>query len=454
VSSAPEPKTTYLSEKIRLEAPELVVLTGLEKGKEFRLSLSQKAWRVGSSPDCDIRLADLASLHLELSVDHQGRGVRLHDHSEGQTRVNGNPVHEAVIQPGDTIDLGGIELRLQNADDAISILPSQSHHFGDALGRSLAMREVFGVLEVIAPTTASVLLLGETGSGKDVLARAIHKMSTRSEQKMLTLDCSAIAPNLVEAELFGYERGAFTGAEAQYVGAFERADGGTLFLDEVGELPLAVQPKLLRVLDDRAVQRVGGDRPIPVDVRVIAATKRNLEEETKRGRFREDLYFRLSVVPVMLPPLRERREDITMLVEAFRKAFAERTGQRAEIHPTAESHLLAHDWPGNVRELKNTIERALWLAQTGDGVARFALPLPESLMDSDADTTPDEPAADPNRSFSEHKTDWEAAFERKYLPWLLARAQGSLSEAARLAQMDRKHLRTLLKKHSLWNADG
>jgi DNA-binding NtrC family response regulator len=186
-------------------------------------------------------------------------------------------------------------------------------------------------------------------------------------------------------------------------------------------------------------------------VRIIAATKRDLEEEVRRGRFREDLYFRLAVVPVTLPPLRERREDIPLLVETFAASFAARTGHQAAIDPNEINALLAHDWPGNVRELKNTVERALWLAETGDGVARFAMPTADSMFRNEDGAAPKEqaPSFDAEKSFSEHKESWEQEFERRFLGWLLARAGGSISKASRLASMDRKHLRTLLRKHAL-----
>ncbi|MEM7676048.1 MAG: sigma-54 dependent transcriptional regulator, partial [Myxococcota bacterium] len=318
-----------------------------------------------------------------------------------------------------------------------------------ARGKSLPMREVFGVLEVVAPTSATILLLGETGTGKDVLARAIHEASPRADQELCTLDCSAISPGVVEAELFGYERGAFTGAEEARRGAFERAEGSTLFLDEVGELPLDVQPKLLRAIDEREIQRVGGADRRSVDVRIVAATKRDLAEEVARGRFREDLYFRLAVVPLSLPPLRNRREDIPVLVEHFRSAFQARTGHDLSIPEPEIRGLLTHDWPGNVRELRNTVERSLWMALTGDGLVQFLLPSFSSLFGPDNDAEEEVERFDPALSFSEHKSRWEASFERAFLTWLMARADGSLSQGSRLASMDRKHLRTLLRKHDL-----
>jgi len=443
------PKTRFVGQQIRLVRPRLVILSGPKKGEEVALEGPGRLL-VGSDDSCQIKLPGLLPVHAELSVLVEG-GIRVRDSSNGKLRLNGARIVEAILEPGGTLDLDGTEVRLQDATDTLTVLPSDKDFFGPARGRSLVMREIFGVLEAIAPTNATLLLLGETGTGKDVLARGAHQASPRKDQPLLTLDCGAIAPTLIEAELFGYERGAFTGAEEQRLGAFETAEKGTLFLDEIGELPLDVQPKLLRAIDDREIHRVGGSRSIPVDVRIIAATKRDLLDEVKRGRFREDLYFRLAVVPLTLPPLRERRDDIPALVEHFRTAFAERTGKDAEIDFHEIQALMAHDWPGNVRELKNTVERALWLAQTGDGRARFLLPTADSIFQSHAEAEAEAkgPTFDAAETFSNHKSHWEEECEKKFLAWLLARADGSISKAARLASMDRKHLRGLLRKHGL-----
>ncbi len=442
------PKTALVQQRIRLEHPRLIVLTGPRKGEALILDVARRVFTIGAADSNTIVHAGLAPEHVQLEVMTDDSGIRVSDRSGGQTRLNGRTVHEGVLEPGSTLALGDVELRLSDQSDVATVLPSTSDHFGRARGASLPMREVFGVVEAIAPTDATVLLLGETGTGKDVLAHAIHEASRRKGGPMLPLDCGAIAPTLIEAELFGYDRGAFTGADESREGAFERARGGTLFLDEIGELPLDVQPKLLRAIDDREIRRVGGGQTITVDVRIVAATKRDLEEEVQRGRFREDLYFRLAVVPIRMPPLRERRDDIPLLIETFVDSFAERTGHTARIDPNEVHSLLAHDWPGNVRELKNTVERGLWLAATGDGVARFMLPTADNMF---ADAAPLEASLsfDAERSFSEHKQGWEMDFERSYLGWLMGRADGSISKAARLASMDRKHLRGLLRKHGL-----
>lgn len=447
----PAPRTRYLPRSVRIERPELVVLGGPHKGEVHPLPTAGPV-RVGASEDCDLVLQGLDPEHVELELLADRSGVRVSDRSAGRTRLNGAAVDEAVLGPGDALELGEVQLRLKDVTDPLDVLPSEHDHFGPAKGRTLAMREIFGALEVLAPTDATLLLLGETGTGKDVLAHAVHEASDRKDGPLVIVDGGAIAPSLVESELFGHERGAFTGAETTREGAFERADGGTLFIDEVGELPLDVQPKLLRALDERQIQPVGGAGHRTVNVRVVAATKRNLEEEVARGHFREDLYFRLAVLPITLPPLRERRDDIPVLVEHFVAAFEAKTGHGAEIPKPELQRLLAHDWPGNVRELKNTVERALWLAQTGDGRARFALPSPEGLLTEAPEASGDAAGFDPNVPFSQLKQAWEADFEKNYVAWLLARADGSLSAAARMAQMDRKHLRNLARKHGLWKA--
>ncbi|MDX2170129.1 MAG: sigma 54-interacting transcriptional regulator [Deltaproteobacteria bacterium] len=240
----------------------------------------------------------------------------------------------------------------------------QDHHFGEIVGRSPALREVLGRVDKVAPADATVLILGETGTGKELIARAIHDRSPRRERPLVKLNCSALAAGLVESELFGHVRGAFTGALADRVGRFALADGGTLFLDEIGELPMETQVKLLRVLQEREFEPVGSNRTRRVDVRVIAATNRDLQAEVAAGRFRSDLYFRISVLPIQLPPLRARRDDIPLLVHFFVQRFARQMGKRIDAvpRPTME-RLAAYAWPGNVRELQNVIERAMVLSK-------------------------------------------------------------------------------------------
>jgi len=251
----------------------------------------------------------------------------------------------------------------------------EDHRHGDAMiGRSPALARVRAQIAQVAPTDSTVLIEGETGTGKELVARAIHDASARRERPLIRINCAALPRELVESELFGHEKGAFTGALQQRRGRFELADGGTLFLDEIGELPLDTQAKLLRVLQEREFERVGGSRSLRVDVRVVAATNRNLRAEADAGRFRADLYFRLNVFPLTLPPLRERREDIGALLEHFARATARRLGRPGpRIAPAFAARAQAYDWPGNIRELENLVERALILSGGGelDGVELF-----------------------------------------------------------------------------------
>jgi transcriptional regulator with GAF, ATPase, and Fis domain len=429
----------------------LVVVSGPHRGLER--AVDRDRVRIGKSPDNDLVLDDPTVSRFHCEIRRDGQGYLLEDlGSTNGTLVDGNAVRQVYLAPGAKVTVGHVELKVRSGDQHIEILPSEAAQFGDVVGNSLAMREIFGLLERLAPTDATVLLGGETGTGKDALARAIHAASPRRDRPFIVVDCGAVVGTLIESELFGHERGAFTGATAQRQGAFELADGGTLFLDEIGELPLDLQPKLLRVLEQRAFRRVGGNRETSVDIRVIAATKRNLPMEVERGKFREDLYFRLAVVAVDVPPLRERREDIPLLVEAL---LARLTQAGTDVPPlTAPPETLgalaAHDWPGNIRELRNVLERAAYMARAA---GRAEVRLGDTPLSGSAPrvNTAADPSAhfDPSRSYRDTRTAWEESFERAYVQWLLERHQGNLSAAAREAEMDRKYLHKLAKKHAI-----
>jgi formate hydrogenlyase transcriptional activator len=248
------------------------------------------------------------------------------------------------------------------------------HNFEDIVGRSRALRAVLSQVEIVAPTESTVLILGETGTGKELIARAIHNFSSRQGRPLVKLNSAAIPSGLLESELFGHEKGAFTGAIAPRIGRFELAHGGTLFLDEVGDIPLEIQPKLLRVLQEQEFERLGSTRTMRVDVRVIAATNTDLEQKLADKQFRDDLYYRLNVFPILIPPLRDRREDIPVLVRHFVQKYGHRMKKEIETIPTqAMKALSEYDWPGNIRELENFIERLVILSRG----AELELPLSE-----------------------------------------------------------------------------
>jgi transcriptional regulator with GAF, ATPase, and Fis domain len=430
-----------------------VVVSGSARGKRVKLG---ERLTVGKAADNDLVLPDDTVSRHHCELERTPLGIIVRDlGSTNHTRVGRTAVREAVIESGSTIVVGSVELLLRGEPNRTQVLPSEATSFGEALGTSLSMRQIFGVLERIAPTDASVLLEGETGTGKDVLARSIHQISTRKDQPFVVVDCGAVSYNLIESELFGHERGAFTGAVAARQGAFEIAGHGTVFLDEVGELPLDVQPKLLRVLESGEFRRVGGNKPLHAEARIVAATKRNLKEEVERGKFREDLYFRLSVVPITVPPLRTRREDVPALVEQFLELARKRDPTASAISLTREtvSALAAHDWPGNVRELRNVLDRAIYIAAAGGEreIRLVDLPVsPGSIGSSQPSAgSAGYPAFDADKSYREIRSDFESEFERRYVAWLLDRHGGNISAAAREAKMDRKHLYDLARKRGL-----
>jgi transcriptional regulator with GAF, ATPase, and Fis domain len=426
----------------------VVVLSGSQRGRQVFL---RERMRVGKAPDNDLVLEDDTVSRHHCELERREHGVLVRDlGSTNHTRVGRTAIQEAVVEAGATIKVGGVELGVRVEPRRAQLLPSESRHFGEAIGHSIALRTIFGMLERIAPTDAAVLLLGETGTGKDVLARSIHQQSPRRAAPFVVVDCGAVSYSLIESELFGHERGAFTGAVASRQGAFELAGKGTLFLDEVGELPLDVQPKLLRVLESGEYRRVGGNKTITAESRIVAATKRDLKAEVERGKFREDLYFRLAVVPVHVPPLRSRREDIPPLVERFLDLARKRDPVAAAVtlSPGTLAALAAHDWPGNIRELRNVLDRAIYIATAGGERELKLLDLPVTAAVANQGPT----AFDAKKSYREVRDEFEADFERRYVGWLLDRHAGNISAAAREAKMDRKHLYDLARRHGLRSA--
>ncbi len=344
------------------------------------------------------------------------------------------------------------QVRLARDNERLRGELRERYSLENVIGVSAAMQRVFSLVLRVASTDASVFIRGESGTGKEVIARAIHQNSPRAEQAFVAVNCAAFPENLLESELFGHEKGAFTGATVQKRGLMEIASGGTFFLDEICEMDLELQAKLLRVLQERKIRRVGGESEIPIDIRVIAATNRDPEEAVAEGTLRQDLYFRLNVVPVTIPPLRERREDIALLAQHFLRRFAEKYDRDAEsqLRLSAEALrvLSAHSWPGNVRELQNLMERIASLAIPGQEVTAEDLP-DEFPITAGGGASGPPGVVDIEQPFHEAKEEAIEAFERAYLEALLVRYDGNISEAARQAGIDRKTIHRMLKKYDL-----
>ena len=412
----------------------LRVLSGAEAGKAH--PLKQGTYVVGKAPTCDIVLSDKAvsRQHLKLEV-HDEHVVATDLGSHNGSFVEGLRFTAMELRPGSVITLGATELKLVPEDTRERSLPLSSRdRFGALVGQSRKMREAFTVLERLAPGGADVLIHGETGTGKDLCAEAIHQQSPRAKGPFVIVDLAGVPSTLIESELFGHVKGSFTGAQADRAGAFERAQNGTVFLDEIGELPLELQPRLLRVLERRQVKRVGGNDYFTVNVRVVAASHVNLEQAVQQGKFRRDLFHRLAVLRVTLPALRERPEDIPFLIDHMLKQMGRPPGALSD---QTRALLMQYPWPGNVRELRNVVEQVVNLGEE-------ALPDLEAPPGADGRKGPDL-----DLPFKEAKEHLIEVFERDYLKNLIERCEGNISRASREADIDRVYLRKLLRKHGL-----
>ncbi len=397
----------------------------------------QEAWlegsaTLGSAVGVTVRLLHPTVSRLHARIEQRLDGPWLLDlESTNGTSVDGTRVTGALLRDGARLGLGHLmlEVHLERKKEKAELWSSE--RFGPLVGRSRAMRALFQRLSLIAPSDATVLISGETGTGKDVVARALHEASPRKNGPLVVVDCGAIPESLFESELFGHRKGAFTGAERAHHGAFEAARGGTLFLDEIGELPLSVQPKLLRVIETRTIRPVGETLHHPVDVRIVAASHRDLLQMVATGAFREDLYFRLAVLPLEVPPLRTRREDIDALVEHF-------LGGRT-LPEDAMVQLRERPWLGNVRELRNFVERAAALG--ANEALRMSAPLERAA--------PDLPVVDVAEPFKEAKERWLAHLERSYLSKLLEDKRWNVSAVAEAMGLDRTYVHRLMRKHDL-----
>lgn len=437
------------TEALRLRR--FVLRTPDEHAHEF----SARRVRIGSHPDNDLVLDDRSVSRHHARIEVDARGYRLLDcDSKNGTHVGPTRIQEAWIEDGASLQFGETTLRFELLKEEVEVPLSKRTQFGQLRGKSERMREVFALLERIAPSDATVLIQGDSGTGKELVAQAIHDASARKSGPFVVFDCSAVSPELIESELFGHVKGAYTGANASREGAFEQAHGGTLFIDELGALSLDLQPKLLRALEERHIRRVGGNKTIHTDARIVAATNTKLREAVAEGNFREDLYYRFAVITVDLPPLRDRPDDIPLLVEHFVQELSAQhnTGTLNVSFQTMEK-LKNYRWPGNVRELRNFIERAALLAASGEVDAKW-LPetSPEALRPQGsahmpawlegADISFDLP-------FKEAKGALVEAMERAYWTHQLQEHDGNLSAAARSAGVHRKTAEYLVKKLGL-----
>ncbi|NQT93097.1 MAG: sigma 54-interacting transcriptional regulator [Lentisphaerae bacterium] len=438
--------TLVLSQKgskgsILVQKSKLLVVNGIHQGREF--VVDKDVFSIGSGGRNDLVLDDttVSRRHCEIQLIPEGYVVRDLGSTNG-TIVQGVRVTEAFLTQSTEFQLGQTRFVFCPLRDTVEYTLSESLAFGALLGQSVAMRRVFHLAETYAPTDAVILIEGETGTGKEVLAQEIHRHSKRKGGPFVVIDCAALARDIVQSELFGHTKGAFTGAVADRVGAFEHAAGGTVFLDEVADLAPDLQPKLLRVLESREVRRVGSNTVRPVDVRVVCATNRRLENEVNAGNFREDLFFRLSVVHIGLPPLRKRKEDIPVLLDKFVGSFKEGEEAFEIADPDGTMDLLyRHDWPGNVRELRNLVEIACY---SGKGTLDLASFLCIGGMTKRQADAPGPFVAD--RPFKEAKGELIRQFEEGYVQDILKRHGGNISRAARAAGIERAYLQRLVRK--------
>jgi DNA-binding NtrC family response regulator len=440
-----------LLEHVAIPRLEVAVEREGERASGRVVQLEGGVLRVGTHPSNELQLTDptVSRFHCRFSLENEVCRVQDLGSTNGTylETQGGEPcrIRDADVAPNTRVRIGNSILRVRSlqptAEDQVPAWPA----YGSLIGTSISMRRLFALLERVARADCNVLALGESGVGKELVAAEIVSHSARKDAPFVVVDCGAISPNLVESQLFGHAKGSFTGADRDRVGAFEAANTGTVFLDEIGELPLDLQPKLLRVLENGEVRRVGETQTRKSDVRVIAATNRDLEREVNRGRFREDLFYRLSVVTVHVPPLRERKQDIELLIANFLDTLGAK-GARQLFTADVIRELSEHDWPGNVRELRNYVERAVVLESTS------LRPPPSTRLSPDGDQAPPSSGQRPVDLDVPFKIAKEALiddFERNYLTALVAWAGGNMSRAARRAGIDRMYLHRLVQRHGL-----
>jgi DNA-binding NtrC family response regulator len=417
----------------------VVVIEGPDANREFELDLNKPSRiLLGTSEICDLRLTDPTVSRRHAAFEGAGKRYRLTDlHSTNGTFVDGVRIVEAFVRGGEVVRCGSTAMRLEVDEATEPPVLSASIRFGSTLGASQAMRRLYPFCERLAKSRVPLVIEGETGTGKEVLAESLYEVAG-SKGPFVVFDCTTIAPNLVEAELFGHERGAFTGATSARPGVFEEADGGTLFIDEIGDLDLALQAKLLRALDRGEVRRVGGQKWIKVDVRVIAATRRDLDRAVATNRFRDDLFHRLAVARVELPPLRERQGDVPLLARQF---ATEMEGNPDQVEAEIDAHFPDYNWPGNVRELRNSVARYIALGDAWQPPPRSAASLPAKAPGGPAvDEWLDEILA-AGMPYPLARRRVAEEFERRYVELMLTRHGGNVTQAAKASGLGLRYFR-------------
>ena len=424
----------------------LTVEEGPDRGATFPVE-GPRASRlyIGTGPSCDVRLTDegVSRRHAALSFEHGG--LRVTDlGSKNGVYVGAHRILDAVLTGGETLRVGQPRLHVERLGDSPAAATPARTSFGKLAGSSPEMRRLYPLLARLAATDIAVILEGETGTGKEVLAESLHDEGPRRDRPFIVFDCTAVPPTLLESALFGHEKGAFTGASAAREGVFEQADGGTLLIDEIGELDLALQPKLLRAIQRSEVQRVGGTRWIKVDVRILAATRRDLDREVQEGRFRDDLFYRLNVARVELPPLRSRPADIAFLARHFCRVMG---GSEQDLPADLLARFQDSPWPGNVRELYNAVARFLALGDLGRDLGRDAAAAttvrPRGATEKD---DPFDAILARNLRFPESRDLLVREFERRYLERMLDRHDGNVTRAAEAAGIARRYFHQLLAR--------
>jgi transcriptional regulator with GAF, ATPase, and Fis domain len=422
----------------------LAIVDGPDRGLTFTIDGTQPSRLfMGTSPACELRLSDPAVSRRHLAFDAEGTGLRITDlGSTNKTHVGDLEVREARLAGGETLRLGTTRVKVTRTDETKSRVLDGADAFGPLLGASDAMRRLYPLCRRLAGADVPAILEGETGTGKEVLAEALHEEGPRAGGPFVVFDCTATPENLLESALFGHEKGAFTGAVAARAGVFEQAHGGTLLIDEIGDLPLALQPKLLRVVQRREVQRIGSSKWTKVDTRILAATRRDLDREVQAGRFRDDLFFRLHVARVELPPLRDRKGDVSLLARTFWRSMG---GQEDAMPPGLLVRFEDYAWPGNVRELYNTVARFLALGDFAQFDTRAANVTP-TPGDAARDAIAEVVALELPLSVSRQRIVDE--FERRYIEHMLARHGGNLTKAAAASGVALRYLRLLKARHT------